>query len=179
MLRNAPMVIWLTGLPCSGKTTLAIKLLQRYRQLGIKTCHLDGDKVRQTINSDLSFTADSRKENLRRVAHMINYLLFEAEQEIILCSFVSPLREDRLMVKDMVIPANFIEVFIDCSLVICESRDVKGMYQEARNGSKLHFTGIDAGYERPAEPNIHIFTSFDPVETSYVNLRNELTKYIL
>ncbi len=151
LLYQRAKVIWFTGLPCAGKSTLAIQLGSQLNQLGFKTYLLDGDHIRSGLNSDLSFTDADRKENIRRIGEVSR--LFCDAGIIVLTAVISPFHADRLSVRQTVGCENYIEVFVDCPLEVCEERDVKGMYRKARAGELKNFTGIDSPYERPQSPD--------------------------
>lgn len=157
MLRTT---LWLTGLPCAGKTTLAKRIKQELDNRGYKAVHLDGDDVRCKLNADLGFTADDRKENLRRVAHVAR--LFNENGNFVIASFVSPTNEFRQMVRDIIV--NFKLVYVNCSLETCEQRDVKGMYKKARSGEIKQFTGISAPFEEPTTADIVVDTENNCLE---------------
>lgn len=181
MTKNLPLVVWLTGEPCGGKTSLALKLLQFYRGLGIPAAHLDGDKVRSTINNDLTFLPDGTTENLRRVAHLCKYLMYEVNVNLVICSFVSPAVSDRLMVKNMVGAEHFIEVYVRCDRDVRISRDVKGMYEKARKGELKNFVGYDRAYEMHEERDDFEFaidTSHESINESYNDLVFFLSSWI-
>lgn len=148
------VVLWFTGLSGSGKSTVAGALEQALHQLGVSTYLLDGDNVRHGLCRDLGFSDDDRKENIRRVGEVAQ-LMVDAGL-IVLSAFISPHREERQMVRDRVGEGRFIEVFVDTPLAICEARDPKGLYKKARAGELRNFTGIDAAYEAPERPEIHL-----------------------
>ena len=147
------MVYWFSG---SGKSTLANLVEIALNNKGLSTYTLDGDNIRQTINKDLSFTSLDRSENIRRIAEISNLMLDAGV--IILAAFVSPFIKDRELVKQIIGPDNFIEIFVNTSLAECERRDVKGLYQKARTGEINNFTGISSLYEKPLNPDIEIKT---------------------
>ncbi|MBV4368868.1 adenylyl-sulfate kinase [Erwinia sp. BNK-24-b] len=147
-------VLWFTGLSGSGKSTVAGALEQALHQLGVSTYLLDGDNVRHGLCRDLGFSESDRKENIRRVGEVAK-LMVDAGL-IVLSAFISPHRAERQMVRDMVGEGRFIEVFVDTPLAICEARDPKGLYKKARAGELRNFTGIDAVYEAPERPEIHL-----------------------
>lgn len=149
-------VIWFTGLSGSGKSTIANLVEQALFNKGIDVFSLDGDNIRSGINKGLSFSAEDRKENLRRIAEVAK--LFVTSGTVTLAAFVSPMIADRAMIKSIVGEDDFIEVFIDTSVEECERRDVKGLYKKARAGEIPNFTGISAPYEPPTQPDIHITT---------------------
>ncbi len=142
---DVPQIVWFTGLPCSGKTTLAIALKKELDKSGYKTVHLDGDVVRSGVNKGLGFSQNDRRENLRRVAHMARDLSHGGN--LVIASFVSPTNELRDMVKKIIGPMWL--VYVKCSLAECRKRDVKGMYQKAEKGEIKEFTGISAPFEEP------------------------------
>jgi adenylylsulfate kinase len=151
-----PMVVWFTGLSGSGKSTLADGVENELFKKGYNTYILDGDNVRKGLNSDLDFSDTSRKENIRRIAEVAG--LFIDAGTIVLSAFISPFKEDRFQVKELVGEDNFIEVFVDCPLEECEKRDVKGLYAKARRGEIKNFTGIDSPFEKPDSPMITVET---------------------
>jgi adenylylsulfate kinase len=164
LLNQKPKVIWFTGLSGSGKSTLATHLeFQLYSQ-DFKTYLLDGDNVRVGLNKDLDFSDDSRKENIRRIAEVSR--LFLDAGLVVLSAFISPFEEDRNQVRTIVGPENFLEVFVDCPLEICEQRDVKGLYKRARKGEVKNFTGISSPYERPLNPDITVNTHLQSLNES-------------
>ena len=157
-------VFWFTGLSGSGKSTLAIGLERKLFDLGYQVTLLDGDNIRTGINNNLSFSADDRQENIRRVAEVAK--LFLENGMICIVSFITPMRDMRAMAREIIGDENFIEVYIDTPLEICEERDVKGLYKKARAGEILDFTGVHAPYEWPEQPDIHIQTKGQQVEHS-------------
>lgn len=157
-------VIWFTGLSGSGKSTIANRVEEELFKTGIQTYTLDGDNIRFGISKGLGFDEESRYENLRRIAEIAK--LFTDAGLVTIGAFVSPLQKDRDLVKDIVGTENFVEVFVDTSLQECERRDVKGLYKKARAGEIKHFTGIDAPYEKPANPDVLIETEKESIETA-------------
>jgi bifunctional enzyme CysN/CysC len=151
-----PVVIWMTGLSGSGKSTIANLLESRLHDLNRHTYILDGDNVRHGLNRDLGFTAADRVENIRRVGEAAK-LMVEAGL-ITIVSFISPFRSERRMVRDLLEEGEFIEVFVDTPLEICEQRDPKGLYRRARAGEIRNFTGIDSEYQAPEAPELHLRT---------------------
>jgi adenylylsulfate kinase len=149
-------ILWFTGLSGSGKSTLAHALEEQLHQMGCRTFVCDGDNVRHGLNKDLGFSNEDRQENIRRIGEMCR--LFTEAGVISLTAFISPFREDRDMVRRLVGEDNFIEVFCDCCLETCETRDVKGLYAKARRGEIREFTGISSPYERPEAPELAIRT---------------------
>ena len=133
---------------------------------------LDGDNVRSGLNQDLDFSDVSRKENIRRIAEVSK--LFVDAGLVVLTAFISPFKEDRQQAKDLVGVDNFIEVFVDTPLEICEQRDVKGLYAKARAGKIPNFTGIDSPFERPESPDVHVMTEGKTVEQSLKELIDQI-----
>lgn len=163
LLGQSARVLWFTGLSGSGKSTVANALEIELNKKGKLTYILDGDNIRLTLNKDLGFTNDDRRENIRRIGCLANILLNTGV--ITLCTFVSPLREDRENVREL-IGKDFIEVYVKCSIDECEKRDPKNLYKRARNGEIKNFTGIDSPYEAPISPEITIDTSVLSIEES-------------
>ncbi|MGE4801679.1 adenylyl-sulfate kinase [Yersinia hibernica] len=148
------VVLWFTGLSGSGKSTLAGALEQALFARGVSTYLLDGDNVRHGLCRDLGFSDADRRENIRRVGEVAK-LMVDAGL-VVLTAFISPHRAEREMVRDMLASGQFIEVFVDTPLEICEARDPKGLYKKARAGELRNFTGIDSVYEFPEHPDIHL-----------------------
>ncbi|AHM75653.1 adenylyl-sulfate kinase [Yersinia hibernica] len=148
------VVLWFTGLSGSGKSTLAGALEQALFARGVSTYLLDGDNVRHGLCRDLGFSDADRRENIRRVGEVAK-LMVDAGL-VVLTAFISPHRAEREMVRDMLALGQFIEVFVDTPLEICEARDPKGLYKKARAGELRNFTGIDSVYEFPEHPDIHL-----------------------
>lgn len=163
-LNQKPCLIWFTGLSGSGKSTLANAIESNLFEQNFHTYLLDGDNIRTGLNSDLGFSDKDRSENIRRISEVCN-LMLEAGL-IVLASFISPFQKDREMIAQMVGEENFIEVFVDCPLEVCESRDVKGLYAKARKGTIKNFTGIDSPYEKPLSPFIHIHSDQEKLNYS-------------
>lgn len=153
--------LWFTGLSGSGKSTLAHAVEEQLHLRGCRTYVFDGDNVRHGLCRDLGFSLEDRSENLRRIAEMIH--LFIDAGVIALTAFISPLREDREKVRSIVSPENFIEIYCNCPLEICEQRDVKGLYQQARRGEISNYTGISSPYEPPVTPDLTFNTSTQTV----------------
>jgi len=170
LLQQRARLIWFTGLSGSGKSTLAVQLEAQLFARGFKTYLLDGDNIRTGLNKDLSFTDEGRVENIRRIGE-VSKLLLDAGV-IVLSAFISPFKADREQVKAIVGSSNYIEVFVDTPLEICEQRDVKGLYKKARAGEVKNFTGIDSPYERPESPDLVIKTETLTVEQSVERLLN-------
>lgn len=155
-------VIWLTGFSGSGKSTIANALEVALFEQGIRSFCLDGDNTRLGINKDLGFSSADRTENIRRVAEMAK--LFLESGTIVITSFISPLISDREMAKSIIGDFDFVEVFINCPLAICEQRDVKGLYAKARRGEIKDFTGIDSPFEAPLNSDIELFTNQNSIQ---------------
>jgi bifunctional enzyme CysN/CysC len=155
-LDQKPYVVWLTGLSGAGKSTIANMVERKLHGLGRHTYLLDGDNVRHGLNKDLGFTSADRVENIRRVAEVAK-LMVDAGL-IVLVSFISPFRSERLMARELFEEGEFIEVFVDASLEVAEQRDPKGLYKKARQGQLKNFTGIDSPYETPEHPELHVST---------------------
>lgn len=150
-------VVWFTGLSGSGKSTLANEVEKALLSRNIHTYILDGDAMRQGLNKNLSFSPEDRQENIRRIAEVSN-LMIDAGV-VVLAAFVSPYREDRDNIKNIVGSPNYIEVYVNTPLEVCESRDVKGLYKKARAGEIKNFTGINAPYEPSENADLEIDTS--------------------
>jgi bifunctional enzyme CysN/CysC len=152
-----PLCLWFTGLSGAGKSTIANLVERRLHVLGYHTYLLDGDNVRHGINKDLGFTPEDRVENIRRIAE-VAHLMVDAGL-IVLVSAISPYRSERRSARELFDEGEFLEVFVDAPLEVCEQRDPKGLYQKARAGTIRNFTGIDAPYERPEAPEVHLLTA--------------------
>jgi adenylylsulfate kinase len=158
------VVIWFTGLSGSGKSTLAHLVEEELYKLNCRTFVLDGDNVRHGLSSNLTFNNDDRKENIRRIGEAAK-LMMEAGV-IAITAFISPFREDRNKVRQLLLKGNFIEIYCKASLEVCESRDVKGLYKRARAGEIKNYTGIDSPYEAPDNPELIIDTDSESLEES-------------
>jgi len=163
-------LIWFTGLSGSGKSTLAVQLEAQLFERGFKTYLLDGDNIRAGINKDLSFTDEGRVENIRRIGEVAKLMLDSGV--IVLSAFISPFNADREQVKNIVGADNYIEVFVDTPIEVCEQRDVKGLYKKARAGEIKNFTGIDSPYEKPGKPDVIVPTDKMSVNDSLDLLLN-------
>jgi adenylylsulfate kinase len=150
-------ILWFTGLPAAGKSTIAHAVEEKLYQMGCRTFVFDGDNVRHGLNKDLNFSKEARKENIRRIGEVCK--LFIEAGVIALTAFISPYREDRNMVRKLVGDGEFIEIYCDCSPEVCESRDIKGNYAKAKKGEIPEFTGISAPYEMPENPEIILDTA--------------------
>lgn len=155
--KHKSKILWFTGLSGSGKSTLAHCVEEKLHQMECKTFVFDGDNVRHGLCSDLGFSDDDRKENLRRIGEMVK--LFIEAGTIALTAFISPFKEDRDKIRSMVPEGDFIEIYCDCPIHVCEKRDVKGLYKKARLGEIPHFTGISSPYEKPEKAEIVVDTS--------------------
>lgn len=154
---HGSLILWFTGLPSSGKSTIANELEKKLITLGTRTYILDGDNVRMGLCKDLGFSEEDRGENIRRIGEVSK--LFVDAGCIVLSAFVSPYIKDRDAARELVEEGEFVEVFVDAPLEVCEERDVKGLYKKAREGIIKGFTGIDDPYEAPLNPEITIDTS--------------------
>ena len=164
LLNQHARVIWLTGLSGSGKTTIARNIEMELNKRGFLTQVLDGDNVRTGINNNLGFSGDDRFENIRRISEVSK--LFLNCGIICINGFISPTREIRHMAMEIIGKENFIEVFINAPIEVCEKRDIKGLYQKAREGKIKNFTGIDAPFEAPEHPDIELKTDKLSIEES-------------
>ena len=162
--KHKSAVIWFTGLSGSGKSTLAHSVEEELHNLGCRTYVLDGDNVRHGLSSDLTFSNDDRKENIRRVGEVAK-LMMEAGV-IAITAFISPFNKDRNLVRQLLPQGDFIEIYCKASLEICESRDVKGLYKRARAGEIKNYTGIDSPYEAPSNPELVIDSESESLEDS-------------
>lgn len=165
-------ILWYTGLSGAGKSTLANKVEEKLFERGLHTYVLDGDNVRHGLNKGLGFSADDRKENIRRIGEVAK--LFVDAGVIVSTAFVSPYRSDRDMVRAMMPEGEFIEIFVAASLEVCENRDPKGLYKKARAGEIKNFTGIDDPYEAPENPELSIDTGAKNLEECAAEVMNYL-----
>jgi len=149
-------VLWFTGLSGSGKSTIGHRVERMLIERGAFAYVLDGDNIRHGLNSDLGFSQEDRVENIRRIGEVAR--LFADAGGLVLSAFISPYRKDRDRVRALMGQGEFIEVFVDTPLEICESRDPKGLYKKARAGEISNFTGLDAPYEAPEAPEVHLET---------------------
>jgi bifunctional enzyme CysN/CysC len=157
--QHEPLCLWLTGLSGSGKSTVAQLVEKRLFDGGHQVVRLDGDNVRHGLNGDLGFNREDRKENIRRIGHVAR-LLYEYGN-IVICTFISPYESERSFVRSLFGPGEFVEVYVDVTLQEAERRDPKGLYRKARAGEIRGFTGVDAPYEAPTNPELRL----DTVET--------------
>jgi adenylylsulfate kinase len=158
------VILWFTGLSGSGKSTLAHAVEEALHQHGCRTFVFDGDNVRTGLCANLSFSNDHRKENIRRVGEMAK--LFVEAGVIALTAFISPIRADRLRVRSLMPHGDFLEIYCTCPLSLCEERDVKGLYAQARMGKIKEFTGISSPYEEPEKPELIVPTDRLTLEQS-------------
>ncbi|WP_239740575.1 adenylyl-sulfate kinase [Mammaliicoccus sp. P-M59] len=158
------VVIWFTGLSGSGKSTISVALEKALFEQNITSYRLDGDNIRHGLNQNLGFSPEDRKENIRRIGE-VGKLMVDAGV-VTMTAFISPYEEDRNTVREILEDGEFIEVFTKCSLDECEARDPKGLYKKARSGEIKEFTGINAPYEEPSNPEIVIDTENESVEES-------------
>jgi len=156
--------VWLTGLSGAGKSTIAVDLEKRLLERGVRTYILDGDNVRHGLNKNLGFSPEDRTENIRRIGEVAK--LFTDAGMVALTAFISPYRADRDQVRGLMAAGDFVEVFVDCPVDVCEQRDVKGLYKKARAGEIKEFTGVSAPYEAPLRPELTLDTSAQSVEES-------------
>lgn len=166
-------ILWFTGLSGSGKSTLAGAVEEKLSAMGIHTYLLDGDNIRHGLNSNVDFSEAGRKENIRRIGEVAK--LFADAGIVTLTAFISPFREDRNMVRSIMKEGDFIEVFVNCPLEVCEQRDPKGLYKKARAGEISDFTGISSPYEPPLKPEIEVNTQQQSIEESVSHIINYVT----
>jgi adenylylsulfate kinase len=159
---HSSFVLWFTGLSASGKSTVANALARRLFEENIRSYVLDGDNVRHGLNKDLGFSEEDRKENIRRIGEVTK--LFIDGGTIVLTAFISPFREDRQLVRELLPEGEFIEVFVHCPIEECEKRDPKGLYEKARSGQIKQFTGVDSPYEEPIEAEVTIHTHLHSID---------------
>jgi adenylylsulfate kinase len=170
--KHNSLLIWFTGLSGSGKSTLANQLEVHLHQQDFSTYVLDGDNIRRGLNTDLDFTPEGRQENLRRIAEAAK--LFIDAGVVTLAAFISPLEKDRQKIKEIVGEENFLEIFVKASVEACEKRDVKGLYEKARNGEIKNFTGISAPYEEPKNPDVLVNSETESIEESIAIIMDKI-----
>lgn len=156
------VILWFTGLSGSGKSTLAHAVEEKLHQLGCRTFVFDGDNVRHGLCADLGFSKQDRVENIRRIGEMSK--LFIEAGVIALTAFISPFKADRDRIRQLVAEGDFLEIYCECTLEICEQRDVKGLYRRARAGEIKDFTGISSPYEIPEQPDLIVNTGNNSLE---------------
>lgn len=172
--QQKPVVLWFTGLSGSGKSTVANAVESKLLSLGKHSYLLDGDNVRHGLNKDLGFSDADRIENIRRVGEVAK--LFVDSGSIVLTAFISPFISDRNQARSLLNDGQFLEVFIDTPLAVCEQRDPKGLYKKARAGQIKNFTGIDSAYEPPKNADIHVHTEGKSVEECAEFVVNQLSQ---
>ena len=170
--QHQSILLWFTGLSGSGKSTIANCVEQELHKNSIHTYTLDGDNIRKGLNSDLSFSSEDRSENIRRIAETA-HLMIDAGL-VVLAAFVSPYRNDRDQIRNIVGDDNMVEIYINTSIEECERRDVKGLYKKARKGEIKNMTGISAPYESPLHPDIQINTE----EVTVVDATKQIINFI-
>lgn len=173
LLNQKPFVLWFTGLSASGKSTLANIVEQKLYKMKYNTYLLDGDNIRHGLNKDLGFNEESRVENIRRIGEVSK--LFLDCGIITLTAFISPFKSDRKLVRELFDKGQFLEVFVDSSLEVCENRDPKGMYAKARKGEIKNFTGISSPYEAPLNPEIHVINNSITLDEA----SNQIISYLI
>ncbi|GAA0453986.1 adenylyl-sulfate kinase [Alkalibacillus silvisoli] len=176
LMGHKSLVIWLTGLSGSGKSTIGNHVEQQLYQEGIHSFLLDGDDMRQGINKDLGFKREDRTENTRRIAEIATVL--NQAGIIAIVSTISPFKEDREMAKNIISKDYYSEVYIKCSLEECERRDPKGLYQKAKSGEIKQFTGVSQPYQEPEDPDLILDTTYLSVQKSSHHLTNYIKSQI-
>ena len=170
--QHKAILLWFTGLSGSGKSTIANSVEQELHKNKVHTYTLDGDNIRKGLNSDLSFSPKDRSENIRRIGETA-HLMIDAGL-VVLAAFVSPYRNDRDQIRNIVGDDNMVEIYINTSIEECERRDVKGLYKKARKGEIKNMTGISAPYESPLHPDIQINTE----EVTVVDATKQIINFI-
>ncbi|ARW06649.1 adenylyl-sulfate kinase [Bacillus atrophaeus] len=170
--KHQSSILWLTGLSGSGKSTIANAAARELFEQGYQVVVLDGDNIRHGLNNDLGFSDEDRKENIRRIGEVAK--LFVQQGTIVITAFISPFREDREQVRQLVDEGEFHEIYIKCDLDICEQRDPKGLYKKARNGEIPFFTGIDSPYEEPEAPELVL----DSGQNEREECKNQLIEFV-
>lgn len=170
--KHKSFVLWLTGLSGAGKSTLAHAVEEELHNKGFRTYVLDGDNIRQGLSSNLTFSDDDRKENIRRIAE-VSKLMIEAGM-ITISAFISPFSKDRNLARQLFNYGDFFEVFCNASLDVCMKRDVKGLYRRVSDGEIKNFTGIGSPYEIPENPDLVINTDSESIEESVARIMNFL-----
>ena len=163
-LKQTGMVVWLTGLPASGKSTLASALRRNLADASIPACVIDGDELRAGLCSDLGFSEADRRENVRRAGELARFLA--AQGLVAIVALVSPYIRDRQSARQRVPLGRFFQVYVDCSVEVCRQRDPKGLYERADRGEIPQFTGVSDPYEAPIAPELHVQTDVESVEAS-------------
>jgi len=162
--KHKSVALWFTGLSGSGKSTLAHAVEEELHQLGCRTMTLDGDNIRHGLCKDLDFSAENRKENIRRIGEVAK--LFIESGVITLTAFISPFKEDRDKVRKLLANQDLIEIYVKCPISVCEARDVKGMYKKAKANEIKNFTGISSPYEAPESPDLIVDTDQETLDES-------------
>jgi adenylylsulfate kinase len=175
LLKQKGVVVWITGLSGSGKSTIANEVAYKLHKKGKIAYVLDGDNIRHGLNKDLGFSPEDRNENIRRISEVAN--LFADAGFITFTAFISPYRKYRNFCRELVGPGRFIEVFARARLEICEERDPKGLYKKAREGIIKDFTGINAPYEEPENPELIVDTDDETVEESAEKVLKKLEEF--
>ena len=173
--RHLSGLVWLTGLSASGKSTIAHEVEKRLFDRGIRTYVLDGDNVRHGINSNLTFSREDRKENLRRIVEVSK--LFVDAGLLVLAAFISPYKEDRAYIRSRFADDNFLEIYVKCAVEECEQRDPKGQYKKARAGIIKNYTGISSPYEEPENPHLLLDTENLDLNSSVANIMDLLERH--
>lgn len=171
--QHTSCIVWFTGLSGSGKSTLANGVEQKLFEKNIRSYVMDGDNIRFGLNNNVDFSIEGRKENIRRIGEVAK--LFVDAGIVVLTAFISPFRDDRDRIRKLVNVDEFIEVYVDCPLELCEQRDVKGLYKKARAGEISNFTGINSPFEVPLQPEVVIQTG----STSLTAAVDQLTTFII
>jgi adenylylsulfate kinase len=161
---HKPALLWYTGLSGSGKSTIANAVEAKLFELGCHTYLLDGDNVRMGLNKGLTFSDEDRIENIRRISEVAK--LFVDAGLIVSTAFISPFKADRAQAREIIAEGEFLEVFIDTPIEVCESRDPKGLYKKARAGEISNFTGISSAFDKPEAPELHVKTAEQSIEQS-------------
>lgn len=169
-------VLWMTGLSGSGKSTIGQQLERQLFDLGFFAQMLDGDNIRSGINGNLGFSIEDRKENIRRIAEVAK--LYLNSGVIVICTFISPTEEIRAFAKEIIGENDFVEIYIDAPMEICESRDVKGLYQKARAGEIKDFTGINSPFEAPTNPALVVETDNQSIVESVQQIMDHVLPLI-
>ena len=162
--KHKSVALWFTGLSGSGKSTLAHAVEEELHQLGCRTMTLDGDNIRHGLCKDLDFSAENRKENIRRIGEVAR--LFIESGVITLAAFISPFKEERDKVRKLLADEGLIEIYVKCPISVCEARDVKGMYKKAKANEIKNFTGISSPYEVPESPDLIVDTDQETLDES-------------
>lgn len=175
LLKQKGVVVWITGLSGSGKSTIANEVAYKLHKMGKIAYVLDGDNIRHGLNKDLGFSPEDRNENIRRISEVAN--LFADAGFITFTAFISPYKKYRNFCRELVGPGRFIEVFAKACLETCEERDPKGLYKKAREGIIKDFTGINAPYEEPEDPELIVDTDDETVEESAEKVLKKLEEF--